>query len=240
MGGRGIRRAVAHLLRGPPAPGVMLVLALRTTAAPGELLVALTAAAREGVLVDLELAALTSAEAQALIGDLDVRERIYRDSGGNPFYLEELAHTQRTATRANDGEAGRGVPLSVRVAIEQEELANLSEDARLVLRAAAVVGDPFDPAIAAAVAEVTEGVALGALDEAAALDLVQPTALPRRLRFRHPIVRWSVYDGCGPAWRIGAQPAPARRLPNAALHRRGVPGTSSAPRCAVTRARSNC
>jgi DNA-binding NarL/FixJ family response regulator len=189
----------------------------RASTAPAELLVALTTAAREHALIDLALAPLTRDEARQLTGDLVDAERIYRDSGGNPFYLEELAHAQRTG--AEDGLAERNVPMRVRVLIE-EELASLSEDARLILRAAAVVGDPFDPVIAAAVGEVTETDALLALDEAAALDLVRPTDAARGLRFRQPIVRWSIYEGCGPGWRIGAHARAAE-----ALAERGAPAT---------------
>lgn len=116
------------------------------------------------------------------------------------------------------------MPVSVRVVIEQEELSSLSEPARSVLRAASVVGDPFDPAVAAAVAEVPESDALVALDEAAALDLVRPCEVPRRLRFRHPIVQQAVYESGGPAWRIGAHARAAE-----ALARRGAPPTWRAP-----------
>jgi predicted ATPase len=227
---------VAHLLRRPPTGPVLLMLAYRSNQAPAELLVTLGAAAREGSLTQIELAALGESEAAELLGDIDVRARaaIYRESGGNPFYLEELARAHRARPTAPGGrtdEVGeRGVPVGVRVVIEQEELARLSERARSVLRAASVVGDPFDPAIAAAVAEVDERDALAALDEAAALELVQATQLARMLCFRHPIVRRTVYESGGPAWRIGAHARAA-----IALAEQGAPVTSRAPhvqRCA--------
>jgi predicted ATPase len=221
---------VAHLLRRPPAGPVLLVLAYRSNQAPAELLVATGAAARVGSLTQIELATLSESEAEELISDIDASSRaaIYRESGGNPFYLEELARAYRARPRASgrrtDDVNEPGVPVGVRVVIEQEELARLSECARSVLRAASVVGDPFDPAIAAAVAEVSESDALSALDEAAALELVQPTQVARMLRFRHPIVRRTVYESGGPAWRIGAHDRAA-----IALAEQGAPITSRAP-----------
>jgi len=227
---------VAHLLRRPPAGPVLLMLAYRFNQAPAELLVAVAAAAREGSLTQIELAALGESEAEELVGDVDPPSRaaIYRESGGNPFYLEELARAHRARPRPPIGQTNtldeRGVPAGVRVVIEQEELARLSARARSVLRAASVVGDPFDPAIAAAVAEVDESDALAALDEAAARELVQHTQLARSLRFRHPIVRRTVYESGGPAWRIGAHARAA-----IALAEQGAPVMSRAPhvqRCA--------
>ena len=43
-----------------------------------------------------------------------------------------------------------------------------------------------------------------AFDELLELDLIRPTATPRRFRFRHPIVRRAVYDSAPGGWRIGA------------------------------------
>ena len=227
---------VAHLLRRPPTGPVLLVLVYRSTQAPPELLIALGAAARDGSLTQIELGALSQSEAWELLGDLDATSRhaIWRDSGGNPFYLHELARAHRARSRAAleriANAATGGVPSSIRVVIEQEELAGLPERTRLVLRAASVVGDPFDPTIAAAVAEVDDGDALDALDQAAARELVQPTRDARALRFRHPIVRRAVYESAGPVWRIAAHARAA-----IALAEQDAPITARAPhvqRCA--------
>jgi DNA-binding NarL/FixJ family response regulator len=153
---------------------------------------------------------------------------MYDASGGNPFFLEELALAARrrreTPTPQTGDSAQSRVPLSVRTVIEREELARLSDRARSVLQAAAVVGDPFDPAIAAAVAEVSESEALLALDEAAALELVLPVEGARGLSFRHPIVRRAVYESGGAASRIEAHARAAR-----ALAQRHAPLTWRAP-----------
>ncbi|MGH2917748.1 MAG: hypothetical protein ACRDLS_03990 [Solirubrobacteraceae bacterium] len=48
-----------------------------------------------------------------------------------------------------------------------------------------MAGDPFDPELAAAIAELPEATALTALDELLERDLVRPTEVPRSFRLRH-------------------------------------------------------
>src|SRR6266508_4468831 len=98
----------------------------------------------------------------------------------NPFYLEQLARSL-------------GRSLERAAAARAEELALLADEARLVLEGAAIAGDPFDPELAAAAAATTEASVLDAVDELLRLDLVRQTDVPRRFRFRHPLVRRAVY-----------------------------------------------
>ena len=93
-----------------------------------------------------------------------------------------------------------------------EEFASLSDSTHLVLRGAAVAGDPFDPELAAAAAATTEASALVAVDELLQLDLVRETDVPRRFRFRHPLVRRAVYESTPVAWRLGAHERSAEAL----------------------------
>jgi DNA-binding CsgD family transcriptional regulator/tetratricopeptide (TPR) repeat protein len=93
-----------------------------------------------------------------------------------------------------------------------EELALLEPRERRVFEAAAVAGDPFEPELAAAAAEFTEAETLAALDELLRRDLVRETEVPRRFRFRHPLVRRAVYDASPAGWRLGAHERSAEAL----------------------------
>jgi ATP/maltotriose-dependent transcriptional regulator MalT len=199
------------LLRRPPEAAVLVALAVRPRQMPERLSSALERAHRVGFLTRLELGVLTRVEAREFLGDAveDAASiELYDESGGNPFYLEQLARAldrapEDTSTSAEHSLAGLDVPPAVAGALA-EELALLSGDARLVLEGAAVAGDPFEPELAAAATTVHEGLALEALDELLRLDLIRQTDVPRRFRFRHPLVRRAVYDATPGGWRLGA------------------------------------
>ncbi len=92
------------------------------------------------------------------------------------------------------------------------ELHQLPESARLVLEGAAVAGDPFEPDLAAAAANLPESDVLAGLDTLQAQDLVRPTGQPRRFRFRHPLVRRAVYEASGGGWLLAAHARVAEAL----------------------------
>ena len=85
-----------------------------------------------------------------------------------------------------------------------EELGSLAELERALLNGAAVAGEPFEPDLAAAVGELSLDDGLAALDALLARDLLRPTTVPRRFRFRHPLVRRAVYDSAPAGWRLRA------------------------------------
>jgi DNA-binding CsgD family transcriptional regulator len=244
--------AVAHLLRRLRGPLMAVVAARRPV---GRLATAFEILDRLGGATRLQLAPLTHEEADALVGaahDAATRAALYRESGGNPFYLEELA---RAAARGGRVAAGGWsmpdlgdivLPAGVATAIAAE-LADLSENARLVLMAAAIAGESFEPELLVAIAASTERAALEGLDELLGADLLRPTMAPRVFRFRHPIVRRAVYEHTPAGWRLAAHARAAAMLeragaaPAARAHhveRSAAPGDESSVALLVDAARS--
>ena len=74
------------------------------------------------------------------------------------------------------------------------------------------MGDPFEPEMAATAADVSEHEAMEAIDELLARDIIRATEVPRRFRFRHPIVRRAVYETAPRGWRIEAHERAAEAL----------------------------
>ena len=178
--------ALVALVHRPPEGEVVFIVATR----PGR-------AALPGV-APLRLGPLSEAEARALVGE--AADAVYATSGGNPFYLEQLVRSGGADTVA---------------AALAAELGGLGEEARRLLDAAAVAGDPFDLDLAAEVAGL--GDPLGGLDDLLIRFLVRPAGAPRRFAFRHPVVRHTVYEAAPGGWRLGAHARAA-----AALERRGA------------------
>ncbi|HTE64102.1 MAG TPA: AAA family ATPase [Solirubrobacteraceae bacterium] len=208
---------LSALIQRPPQAGVLLALAARTGQLPPRVAGAGAEAARRGEAWRLPLEPLTSDEAAALLAttvDAPRAQAVMRIANGNPFYLEQLSRL---------GASGAVVPPGIAGAIVGE-VDGLAEGAKLMLRAAAVAGDPFDPELAAEIAGLELAVALPLLDEAVQADVVRPTSVPRRFAFRHPLVRQAVYEATLAGWRLAAHDCAAK-----ALARRGAPPEARAP-----------
>jgi DNA-binding NarL/FixJ family response regulator len=215
---------LSALLHRPPAAGVLIALAARPRQLPARLATALDRAHRAGVLARVELPPLTVEETRELVGER--AEHFYDETGGNPFYLEQLARAPADRLSASAGAevslAGVQVPPMVAAALS-EELSLLPESARRVLDGASVAGDPFEVDLAASASDLSELEVLDAIDELARLELVRETDMPRRFRFRHPIVRRAVYESTRGGWRVAAHERVA-----AALARRGAAASARA------------
>jgi DNA-binding NarL/FixJ family response regulator/tetratricopeptide (TPR) repeat protein len=185
---------LGHLVRRPPDAAVMVVMATR----PGQLPAALDEALVARAAAALGLPPLGRDEAALLVGDRAAA--VYATSGGNPFYLLALA-------RFEDSD----VPPTVAAAIAAE-LDGLPEATRSFAHAAAVAGDPFDLDLATAVTSLDTPAALAALDDLVARDLVRAEPVPRRFRFRHPLVRNAIYAACPPGVRLVAHERAAAAL----------------------------
>ncbi|WP_279473324.1 helix-turn-helix transcriptional regulator [Actinomadura darangshiensis] len=190
-----------HLVRHPPRARVLIAVAYRPAQASARLAALVQDSLRAAGGHRLSVGPLTQDEVRELLGPGVSGARcseLYNASGGNPFYLEALARTREPLA---GGYAEGELPPAVRAAL-QLELSGLSPDALLIAQSAAVAADEFAPPLAAVAAEVTERVALDALDELVARDIVRPRA--ERFRFRHPLVRHAAYRSAAAGWRLAA------------------------------------
>jgi DNA-binding NarL/FixJ family response regulator len=217
---------VSYLLRHPPHAAVMVAATFRTGQADRALVAAIERAmGATGIVHRIALGPLTPAVAMTLVKGTGAgeRERLYEASGGNPFYMLQLARI------GNDAESGRsatgaprGVPAAVGAAIVGE-LDGLSAPARRLAEMAAVAGDPFELDLTVETIGGADSDALVALDELIASDLVRPAQVPRRFHFRHPLVRRAVYESCPPGVRLAAHERSAQ-----VLAARGAPAAARA------------
>ncbi|MFN2495987.1 MAG: AAA family ATPase, partial [Pseudonocardiaceae bacterium] len=207
---------IEYLLRHPPRAPVLLVLAYRPRQMPARSTAALARAAENGALVErLDLGPLTLTDVRELLGPSvsSVRCRaLYSESGGNPFYLEALVRAAGAPRSEVDGDVAQGDLSTSAHAALRAELDAVSASGQLVARAAAVVGDPFDPSLVADVAQLSEPTVLCGLDELVGRDLVRPVDESRRFCYRHPLVRHVVYHSAGAGWRVDAHARAAAAL----------------------------
>ena len=211
---------LGSLLRRPPDAAVLIVLALRPRQAPERLSAALEPArrsrharARRARCPDTHRSRTSS---WVRPSTKQRRPPCTTTAAATPSTWSSLpgrwsATSAPAAATPDESLADLHVPPVVAAALA-EELALLPTNARLVLQGAAVAGDPFDPELAAAAAAVDGASALDGVDELLRLDLIRETDVPRRFRFRHPLVRRAVYESAPAGWRLGAHERSAEAL----------------------------
>ena len=204
---------IAALLRRETTAPVLIGLGYRSGSAPAKV----GAAVGGAPATVMRLAPLSEDECSELAGngiDGETLTAIFREAGGNPFYTLALVRGSGATARLpaeQEWTGVQGVPDGV-VAALTEELRSLPSDARALLEAGAVAGDPFDLELAAQIAELETDSSLQALDALLDTSIVQATATPRSFAFRHPLVRRAVYEGSKAGWRLGAHARAARVL----------------------------
>ena len=192
-------RHVAHA-----AAGARLLLVLAYREGEGEtdhgLPEALADLARTPGFARLRLAGLALDDVRRFVPeDAGLRDTVVRDlherTGGNPFYVAELA-------RSLAGDAGTtAVPATVREVVLQR-LRPLPEASRRALDAAAVLGRPFTVVTVARIAGLARDEARAALEPARVAQLVtEVPEAPGRLAFSHAIVREAVQHALAPSRR---------------------------------------
>ncbi|MEX2556442.1 MAG: AAA family ATPase [Actinomycetota bacterium] len=205
---------LSFLLRRPPRGPVLICMAYRPAQAPPRLVQELVRAVAADVCQRVELGPLERGHASELLGETvpaRMVDALYEESGGNPFYIQQLARTRFEQAGSGQGHETGELPRSVLVSI-REELDALREPERALLDGASVAGDPFDLDLARDAAGLQDEEFLPALDALIEKDLVRTAGAPRRFRFRHPIVRNAVYNTASAGWRLAAHARAAGAL----------------------------
>ena len=207
---------IAHLLHRPAAARLLIALAFREGGVPAGLRAALEAAAREGGVTELRLARALARRRRRAHG---------RRAAGGPArpdlpperrqpVLRRAARPGAAARRQRPGAepAPDGVPGAVAVALAQE-IRLLGEPARRLAWGAAVAGRSRRAGARRRGRRARRRPRRSARSTSwCERDVLRRTAVARRYAFRHPLVRRTVYEGAGEAWRLAAHARAAAAL----------------------------
>ena len=156
---------------------------------------------RERLARRIKLSRLTRDQTEALLGALfedeisaEFLEAIYRETEGNPFFVEEVCKTLVESGKLyfEDGEWHRPnmdeleIPQSVKVAL-QARISTMPEEHQEALRMAAVMGREFDYDTLAAASELEETALIEALEIAERSQLIEEAG-GVRFEFVHALI----------------------------------------------------
>ncbi len=134
---------------------------------------------RENLIKEVTLEPLDKHEVTRIISSIidaespsELTEYIYRETGGNPFFIEELLKSLKNDGALNwngkiyefDESSAKTIPYSVKGVIERK-LEKLSDKAYSLLEHASVIGRAFDFSFLRAVTGINEGQLFDLLDE---------------------------------------------------------------------------
>jgi DNA-binding SARP family transcriptional activator len=153
---------------------------------------------------------------------VDLAHAVYRETDGNPFFVNEiLRHLSETGVIYQDATgrwtAARDVgdmtlPDSVREVVAAR-VARLGEHAARAMSFASVIGRDFDLRLLSEVTEYSEDTLLDILDGATAASLVREAGdAPSRYSFSHALVQHTLYQGMGMTRRARAHRLVAESL----------------------------
>ncbi|MFF2524032.1 ATP-binding protein [Streptomyces liangshanensis] len=247
---------LGHLLRRPrPGTSLILVCSVRPRQRPTALTACLADPDDAFRVERFRLGPLPRGTAGELPGLAATTERqrfLYEAADGNPFYLRVLS--QSPGPLVPPGGINPWVLSDETVmtagSVLARELAPLDAAEQDVLRAAAVLGEEFDPTHLAELAGRDPASTTQALDRLIAMDLARADhAQGRRCRLRHPVLRTVVYQGAPHGWRLAAHTRadrvlreagadPAQRAPHVA--RCAEPGDQNSVRLLTEAADQVC
>jgi len=238
-------RLIRHLVRHPKLDGMLVIATFRDDEIDGERADLIGRLARSGQRSKIDLSGFDDHEVRALVRStsppetmpalVELTVTLHDATGGNPLFLRELLREldEQFVKLESTAELAETItaiaPAGVRALVDRR-LERLTEHAHRVVCAAATVGRDLTVDALAVICEMSEGVALEALEEGlAARLLVEDYHQVDRYLFPHAVVRNAVYAAIPPAERQHLHRQIARIIEQQPLER---PDTGSTRRSA--------